>query len=269
VPEPNEPPPRGEDPRRSAPMPHDPGRGDPVVHDPAFWGEARARRVGMPPRPHAKNLFEALWDRLGDWRSDARFGVAVVVVVAVVAGVLWYQIGVSGGESELAPTTRTTSAPAARRSPATTAPAASDGLVVHVAGAVARPGVVELPRGARVIDAIESAGGGLPDANLDLLNLAAKLADGERVLVQRVGEPGGAPTVDGGAVGEVPTTGLVNLNSATQAQLEELPGIGPVLASSIIEERDRRSGFRSVNELRDVRGIGEKRFADLRERVTV
>jgi competence protein ComEA len=145
---------------------------------------------------------------------------------------------------------------------------------VHVAGAVTRPGVYELDGDARVIDAVESAGGGVPEADLDRLNLAEKLVDGERVLVQKVGDPAvaAAPGVPAGS-GHPGTTGApagpVNVNSATQAELETLPGIGPALAQSIIAERDRRGGFRAVNELRSVRGIGDKRFADLEPLVTV
>jgi competence protein ComEA len=147
-------------------------------------------------------------------------------------------------------------------------------VIVHVAGAVATPGVVELEGAARVIDAIEAAGGAVPDADLDRLNLAAKLVDGQRVLVQRVGEPA-APSAPGSTGTGDPSAdpsvggGLLDLNTATTLQLEELPGIGPALAAAILEERDRRGGFRSINELRDVRGIGEQRFADLRDRVTV
>ena len=139
-------------------------------------------------------------------------------------------------------------------------------IVVHVAGAVVHPGVIELPVGSRVIDAIETVGGGLPNADLDRLNLAAKLVDGQQVLVMQVGAPTVAPTGTA-AAGE--SARPLNLNLATQAQLEALPGIGPQLAAAIIKERDRRGGFRSVNELSSVRGIGDKRLADLRELVTV
>src|SRR5206468_6937735 len=145
-------------------------------------------------------------------------------------------------------------------------------VTVHVAGAVAKPGVYDLAGGARVIDAVEAAGGGAPDADLNRLNLAAKVADGQRVLVQRVGEAapaGSATSGSGGSGGSADPSGLVSLNSATQAELEALPGIGPSLAGAIITERERRGGFRSVNELRDVRGIGEKRFADLKDKVTI
>ena len=171
--------------------------------DPAFWGEERPRRPRIRvPRPTAGGV-GALRERFDEWRSDARMGVALLIVVAVVAGIFWYRIGVGGGDD--APPARavrsTATTTASGSNVATTAPPDSSGattagteksgahaLVVHVAGAVTHPGVVELPAGARVIDAIEAAGGGLPDADLDRLNLAAKLVDGQRVLVVRVGE---------------------------------------------------------------------------------
>jgi competence protein ComEA len=152
----------------------------------------------------------------------------------------------------------------------TAARAAGATVTVHVAGAVKTPGVIALPVGARVIDAVEGAGGGLPDADLDHLNLAAKLVDGQRILVTKIGQVAPAGELDAGSgAGGAEASAPIDLNNATSAQLETLPGIGPALAGAIIAERDRRGGFRSVNELREVRGIGEKRFGDLRDRVMV
>jgi competence protein ComEA len=224
------------------------------------------------PRPHVGTGVDALRDRIDEWRADARFGVIALVVIAVIAGVVWYRVGVSGGsddEATKAKSSASATAPSARPDPVpTTGPGSS--IVVHVAGAVTRPGVAELPAGSRVIDAVEAAGGALPDGDLDQLNLAAKVADGERVLVPRVGEVGVvAPLRGSGSAAGAPSGGVLNLNTATTEQLEELPGIGPVLAGAILDERERRGGFGSINELREVRGIGEKRFADLRDRVTV
>lgn len=130
-------------------------------------------------------------------------------------------------------------------------------IVVAVMGRVQRPGLVELPAGSRVADAIAAAGGALPDTDLSTLNLARKLADGELITV---GVPAPDPAVAGGPL---------NLNTATVAQLEELPGVGPVLAQRIVDYRDEHSGFRSVDELRNVSGIGEATFAELEPRVTV
>jgi competence protein ComEA len=206
----------------------------------------------------------------------------------VVAGAVWYRIGIGGegeaGAAQSASSTRTsTTRPSATT---TTTAAASTGsparIAVHVAGAVTRPGVVELGAGTRVIDAVEAVGGAHPDADLDRLNLAAKLADGERVYVPKVGEAdpgvlGGGDTAAGTGTGTAGAgtasgglpVGKLNLNTATEAQLEALPGIGPTYAQSILAERQRRGGFTSVNELRGVRGIGDKRFAELAPLVTV
>jgi len=246
--------------------------------DPAFWGD-RTRREELRRPGRVDHPVDRLRDRLHLLRGDARAGVALLVVVAAVAGYLWYRAG--AGSSAGAPPARV--AATSSRAPSTTTPAPATGavpggehrggrLVVHVAGDVTKPGVVGLPGGSRVIDAVEAAGGGLPDADLDRLNLAAKVVDGQRILVQKIGEPP-APA-DPAAVPGDPTGatggGPINLNTATAAQLDDaLPGIGPTLAAAIIAERDRRGGFRSVNELRDVRGIGEKRFADIKDKVTV
>jgi competence protein ComEA len=267
--------------------PAPPRPGPPDRPDPEFWGESRpARERGDLRRPVAPaGPLDRALDRVRAWRADPRLGVAALVAVALVAGFVWYRIGMGSGAAEPGvdgadePVATESSAPATADAPdeidpASTAEPTGDGtLMVHVAGAVTRPGVVELPSGSRVIDALEATGGGVPEADLDRLNLAAPLADGQRVLVQRVGDPpapadpqaAGAPGADGAS----DPNALVNLNTATAEQLETLPGIGPVLAEAIITERERRGGFRSVNELRDVRGIGDKRFADLEARVTV
>jgi len=246
--------------------------------------EARRARIS---ESSFTRLTERVTDRLIDWRHDARFGVVVLVGVALVAGVIWYRIGVGGasaGESGGTPAAVSTTAPSTTlvdptpnvtTAGATRTKAQGATIAVHVAGAVHHPGVVELRAGARVIDAVEAVGGALDDADLDRLNLAAKVADGQRVYVAKVGQadpgavgdPSAGTTVDDPGAGTV--GGKVNLNTATQAQLEDLPGIGPTYAQAIIAERQRRGGFTSVNDLRSVRGIGDKRFADLAPLVTV
>jgi competence protein ComEA len=249
----------------------------------------RARPHALPRREQrlarvADGPLTRLLDRLRDWRADARFGVVVLVLVAVVAGVVWYRIGVGGASAGESPAPRAVTTTVSTTTlddptPSTTAKGTPARLAVHVAGAVTHPGVVELHTGARVIDAVEAVGGALADGDLDRLNLAAKVTDGERVYVAKVGQadPGVLGGGDGGAGasgsgGGTGTGGVgakVNLNTATQAQLEELPGIGPTYAQSIITERERRGGFTSVNDLRSVRGIGDKRFAELAPLVTV
>ena len=147
---------------------------------------------------------------------------------------------------------------------------------VHAAGAVIRPGVYQVPASARVTDVVDAAGGQAPDADLQQLNLAAKVADGERVYVPRRGEspptPGGpgAGAITGGAgAGGSAATGPVNLNTATAEQLEALPGVGPATAQAILDYRKEHGRFGNVDELIDVRGIGEAKLAALRPKVRV
>ncbi|MGC5001110.1 helix-hairpin-helix domain-containing protein [Streptomyces sp. DT203] len=144
------------------------------------------------------------------------------------------------------------------------------GIVVDVSGKVRRPGIYPLPSGARVADALRAAGGVRSGVDLTGLNRARVLMDGEQVVVgappgpQAFGATGGAAA--GGAAagaGGGPTTGPVSLNSATVEQLDTLPGVGPVLAQHIVDYRTQHGGFRSVGELREVNGIGDRRFADL------
>jgi competence protein ComEA len=140
---------------------------------------------------------------------------------------------------------------------ADTAPGGERGsgdAVVHVAGAVARPGVYRLPAGARVTDAIKRAGGLAPDSEADAINLAARLSDGQQVVV-----PGRGAAV---AAGE--GSGPVSLGSATADQLDEIEGIGPVTAEKIIEFRDQHGGLSSVDELDQISGIGPATMEALR-----
>jgi competence protein ComEA len=152
-------------------------------------------------------------------------------------------------------------------------------VTVHVAGAVTRPGVVTLPGGSRVADAIEQAGGLDPDADTARINLARPLTDGEQIVVLREGEeapppPPGEPAAGVQPSGDGPAEagaagGLVDVNTASLAELETLPGIGPALAQRIVTHREQQGPFREPGDLRDVSGIGEKRFQDLADLVTV
>lgn len=251
------------------------------------------------PRPRApEGPIPALGDRLRALRADPRVGAVAVVAVALAAGAFWFRSATAtpATSASSASSVSSVSSMSTAASTAATGGAASGAqvqplatgatsvtaggsstvpvaVVVHVAGAVNRPGVVTLPSGSRVVDAVDAAGGGLPDADLDRLNLAALLADGERILVARVGDPpttgnaGGGVTPQGG-VTAVPA-GPIDLNAATQADLEELPGIGPTLAAAIITERTRRGGYTDVAQLQQVPGIGEGRYAQIRDLVTV
>ncbi|MER5254061.1 MULTISPECIES: ComEA family DNA-binding protein [unclassified Streptomyces] len=148
--------------------------------------------------------------------------------------------------------------------------AGGGGVVVDVSGKVRSPGILRLPAGSRVADALKAAGGVRPGADTDGLNRARLLIDGEQVVV---GAPAAAPppAVPGAGAAAGPTgaspAAPVGLNTATAEQLDELPGVGPVLAQHIIDYRTEHGGFRSVDELREVNGIGDKRYADLQNLV--
>jgi competence protein ComEA len=140
-------------------------------------------------------------------------------------------------------------------------------VYVHVAGAVRRPGLFRLPAGSRVAAAVARAGGPRPKAELTLVNLAARVQDGQQVVVPGPGvaPPGGATAGSTGTAGPALPGMKPSLATATVEQLEELDGIGPTLAERIVEYRESHGGFRSIGELRDVEGIGEKRFESLRK----
>jgi len=158
-------------------------------------------------------------------------------------------------------------------------------LVVSVAGRVTRPGVVRVPDGARVADALAAAGGARPGVDLSGLNLARRLLDGEQIAVgvppapDAAGQPpsggsapgagaAGAGSGTAGSAGAGPAA-KVDLNTASEAQLDTLPGVGPVTAQHIVEWRSRNGRFARVDQLREIDGIGERRFQQLRDLVTV
>lgn len=144
-------------------------------------------------------------------------------------------------------------------------------VVAHAAGAVARPGVYRLAAGSRVADLLDAAGGPTPEADLDRLNLAALLVDGQQVFVPLPDEavPAVGPPRAGAGPGAGATAGPVDLNAATLDDLDDLPGVGPATAQAIVDERERRGGFGAVDELLDVRGIGDAKLAALRDLVRV
>lgn len=148
--------------------------------------------------------------------------------------------------------------------------APAEGLYVHVLGEVAAPGLYIVEPEARLVDALAAAGGTLESADLQAVNLARPLSDGEQIVVPKIGaEPApGSPGAPGGG-GGAGADGTVNLNTADLAALETLPRIGPALAQRIIDWRDENGRFRSVDDLLAVPGIGEKLLAGVREKVTV
>jgi competence protein ComEA len=165
---------------------------------------------------------------------------------------------------------------AAAPTPATTSHGIT--VVVHVHGKVRRPGIVTLPAGSRVADAIKAAGGVRPGARTGSLNLARKLVDGEQIPVGVKGAPDAAPPggIPGpaGPAGSAGSggpggTGPLDLNTATVDQLDQLPGVGPVLAQRIVDYRTQHGGFRSVEQLQEVSGIGARRYEDLKSMVRV
>lgn len=265
----------------------------PVEHGPAVSpvpvpGRHAARRS-------APSLGASLAERAREDRPWARFvdqvglrathlvWVALFAVVVLAAASWWV---VRSRETTVltpvAPVATTQAAPS-------TAPAVPDGVapsaasagvaqqvaevVVDVAGKVRRPGLVVLPAGSRVADAVEAAGGARKGVDLQPLNLARVLVDGEQIVVGAPASPPGTGVVPGtppAPDGAAPAPGgLVNLNTATQGDLEALPGVGPVTAAAILEWRTRHGGFTSVEDLLEVSGIGEVTLERLAPLVTV
>ena len=156
--------------------------------------------------------------------------------------------------------------------PAPTASVTPAMLLVDVTGWVRQPGVYAFETGARVIDAIEAAGGARSGASLAALNLAAPLVDGTQILVPKEGQA--PPVAAPGATGSVPAPGgavggLINVNTATAVELEALPGVGEVTAQAIVDHRTEHGPFATVDALLDVSGIGDATLANIRELVTV
>ncbi|MDT4991638.1 MAG: competence protein ComEA [Actinoplanes sp.] len=204
-------------------------------------------------------------DRIGLGAFDpGRRGVkalaAVAAVVVLIAGVLAWR-----ARPRVDPVPPV---PAAAETPLDK-PSAGPEVVIAVAGKVRKPGLVRLPAGSRVADALRAAGGADPGVDVALLNLARKVVDGELILIGVSAPPGVAmaPAVPGAAGGA--PHGPVNLNTATLADLDTLPGVGPVLAQRILAARDAQGGFRSVSDLRKVDGIGDSRYEQIKDLVTV
>jgi competence protein ComEA len=227
-----------------------------------------------PAPPTFRERARGLIDRIP---HDARPWAVALLVTVVLAGVAMAVVvpEVVRGSTSAAGDWTLDLPMAGTGSTAVTNPTATEPptLVVHAAGAVLHPGVYRLPPGARVDDVIAAAGGLALDSDGNRINLAATVADGERVYVPRIGEVDVPPPASGAA----PATGAapidapsaVDLNRATQQELEALPGVGPSIASAIIQHRERNGPFRSVDELVDVRGIGSARLEQLRDLVRV
>jgi competence protein ComEA len=205
-----------------------------------------------------------------EWVGVGRVVGSAVVVLAVLGAAYWLvKPPPATTESKLPfASASSTAGTGASSSVVISAPSSTvvAAVVVHVAGAVLHSGVYTFPPGSRVVDAVQRAGGLAADADPDAVNLAALLADGQRVYVPRIGEPT-PPVVDGG----VPTTvaGPVDLNRATADELDALPGVGPATAAAIVAYRELHGPFGTVDDLADVRGIGPAKVEALRGLVTV
>jgi len=212
--------------------------------------------------------------------EPGRRGAAMLLVLALLAAAL---VGAVTWRSrpdpvEVAPPAPVAVAPAAPVSagqigaPAARPGGASATIVVAVAGKVRRPGIRTLPAGSRVADAVRAAGGPLPGVDVGLLNLARRLTDGELVVVGMPGADGSGGVGPSGGTGSPATPGAagpLDLNAATPEQLDGLPGVGPVLAQRIVDWRAAHGRFDSIDQLREVDGIGDSKFAQLRDRVMV
>lgn len=251
-------------------------------------------RKGRAPRvagPWPERVGLALRERMPVWllarcglerRSVLALSVLLVVAAAFAAQHFW----VGRAQPVRAPEVVRAAAPYAAgelNSAAGSAPSAGPPgaggtagaeIVVDVSGKVRKPGIHRLPAGSRVVDALDAAGGVRPGTDTDGLNRARFLVDGEQVVVgfpaPQTGDAGTGAGAAAGATGAGTGGGPpapVSLNTATVDQFDTLPGVGPVLAQHIIDYRAQHGGFRSVDELREVNGIGERRFADLRNLV--
>jgi competence protein ComEA len=212
-----------------------------------------------PPPTLRERVDKALaFVRASPGMSAAAF--AAVVVVAAIGFVVFHR----------SPPAPAIQLPRADAEPAGATSTTTGEVIVDVAGAVTKPGVVRLAGPGRVIDAIAAAGGAATDGDLNQVNLAAKVNDGDRIYVPRRGEsppPALSPGASSGTSAAQP--GPVDLNSATPEQLDALPGVGPATAKAIVDFRTRHGRFRTVDDLLSVPGIGPAKLANLKPRVRV
>ncbi len=249
-------------------------------------GPAQRDDVDHVPRPDPPARLDERIRSWIEWLGPARLVTSSIAVIVVCLGGWWLlRSPVPPAESALP--RATVSAAATTSLPLVTLPTpsragasagtlpSSSVVIVHVAGSVVRPGVYELPSTGRVVAAVEAAGGATAEADTSQLNLASPLVDGSRIYVPAVGEevaplvvPSGTAVggneANGAAIGGV----VLDVNTATADELDELPGVGPATASAIVTERDRNGPFVSIDDLERVPGIGPAKLAAMRDLVT-
>lgn len=193
----------------------------------------------------------------------------IVIALVLTAGLTWAGCSVLRSRPEPVPE-RSSETPAALTTgtpvaaPSTKPPQTT--LTIHVAGKVRRPGLIHTKSGNRVADALEAAGGALPGTDLTTLNLARPLTDGEQILV---GAPNPQPSSSANPRQTPTTTGPIDLNTATIDQLDDLPGVGPVLAQRILDYRTEHGRFTTIDQLQEVSGVGTKKYEDLKPHVRI
>ena len=261
------------------------GSGEPPPPSPAQPRSAPEPEPPLVAPGHGRHARRA--ERVGGWIEDrlppafqgrTRVGPSQLTVVAVlVAAALGFLAWWSVRAAPVGTSSPGSAAPPGPSPPTETseASAAASGeapggdLVVDVAGKVRRPGIVRLPAGSRVVDALEAAGGARRGVDLTNLNLARPLVDGEQVLVGVRAVPGVAASAAAAPSGAAPAGPLVNLNTADSAELETLPGVGPVTAAAILQWRADHGAFSAVEELLEVSGIGDATLAEIAPFVTL
>jgi competence protein ComEA len=234
-----------------------PAAGDPRERTAAIFGTAGAGppAAGVPVfgAGRAGRMRTWLFVRCG---LELKTVLALAVVLAVACGLAVHHYWAGRPRTIRVPPP----VAAAAAVPLSSRPPAAAKVTVDIAGKVAKPGLRRLPKGSRVADALTAAGGALPGTDTTALNLARPLADGEQILVGVT--PPAAAIDTGGATGTAGATSL-SLNSATEPQLDALPGVGPVLAQHILDFRTQHGTFTSLQQLRQIPGIGPRKFATL------
>jgi competence protein ComEA len=190
-------------------------------------------------------------------RREQIFVGLILLVIIIASGIVFWP-------KETAPVVAVTP-PVVERTKET--PAQPKEVVVYVSGAVGNPGVVKLPNGSRVVDALQAQGGMLPMADAHAVNLAAVLVDGQQVHIPMQGEPMATSAV--GTLGGKSATGKVSINTADAGAFDTLPGIGPATAQKIVEYRKTHGSFRTLDELKEVPGIGDSKFQALKDKITL